>query len=254
MTWDPDRYLRFADHRARPGLELIARIPDVEPRTVVDLGCGPGNLTKVLAERWPSASVIGIDSSAEMIDRARAEYPDLTWRLADIAEWEPREPVDVIYSNATLHWLADHHELVPRLRSFLAPGGVLAIQMPDNWSAPTHQIPMSILDEGEWPAEAVEALLRDPIASPSDYRRWVAPASTDIWRTTYHQELTGEDPVWTWVTGSLLRPVLAALDEGHREVFGAECRARYAEAYPPEPDGVTIVPFSRLFIVARSAD
>ena len=251
MAWDPSHYLRFADHRARPGLELLARIPVDDPATVVDLGCGTGNLTARLAERWPAASVAGIDSSAAMLERARAEHPGLHWVQADVGGWEPPEPVDVIYSNAALHWLDDHHEVFPRLRSFLAPGGVLAVQMPDAWRQPTHLVPAEVLDDGDYPTEARSALMRDRLSTPAEYRRWLQPGSVDVWRTTYYQELTGQDPVWNWVTGSVLRPVLDALgphsESGER--FTGECQARYRQAYPMLDDGVTVLAFPRLFMV-----
>jgi trans-aconitate 2-methyltransferase len=249
MPWDPDRYLRFADHRARPGLELITRMPDVAASTVVDLGCGTGNLTAVLAERWPDAHVVGIDSSSEMIERARTDHPDIEWRVADVNTWLPEGPVDVIYSNATLHWMGDHDSLFGRLRSHVAAGGVIAVQMPDNWNAPTHRVPAIILDEGYWRPEALSALMRDRLSDPGDYVRWLQPADVDMWRTTYYQQLSGEDPVWTWVTGSLLLPVLAAFDDIEAERFSAVCRRRYREAYPQDAAGMTLMPFSRLFFV-----
>ncbi len=250
MAWDPDAYLRFADHRARPGFELMARIPDTDPRTVVDLGCGTGNLTAVLADRWPEAHIEGLDSSAEMIERARMDHPNLDWAVADITGWEPSGPVDVIYSNATLHWLDDHASVFTRLRSYLSQGGVLAVQMPDNWQAATHRVPAEVLDEGDWPDAARDALMRDRLAEAGMYARWQQPATVDMWRTTYFQQLTGEDPVWTWVTGSVLRPVLAALEGSDRARFEAICRARYRDAYPMADDGFTTLAFSRLFLVA----
>ncbi|MDH4278021.1 MAG: methyltransferase domain-containing protein [Acidimicrobiia bacterium] len=251
MAWDPGQYLRFADHRARPGVELMARIQHDEPELVVDLGCGPGNLTALLAERWPRARVVGVDSSVEMIEAARRDHPGIEWVVADIASWEPDQPVDVLYSNATLHWLDDHPRLVPLIRSWLRPsGGTAAIQMPDNWWAPTHRVPADILDEGTWPQKAVEALMRDRLSAPENYRRWLQPASVDQWRTTYYQELPGPDAVWNWVTGSLLRPVLTALGDEDRNRFAADCRQRYAEAYPHDADGTVLLPFSRLFMVA----
>jgi trans-aconitate 2-methyltransferase len=219
---------------------------------VLDLGCGTGSLTVRLAERWPDASVVGIDSSAEMIERARRDHPELTWQVGDVTAWEPDEPIDVAYSNAALHWLDDHAHLFRRLRSLLADGGVLAVQMPDNWAAPTHRIPAEVLDEEDWPDAARSALMRDRLSDPASYARWVQPAEVDLWRTTYHHQLTGEDPVWTWVTGSLLRPVLATLEGSDRERFAEICRPRYAEAYPADADGVTTLPFSRLFMVARA--
>lgn len=251
MAWDPDHYLRFADHRARPGVELLARVRHEDPAVVVDLGCGPGNLTALLAQRWPQARVIGVDSSVEMIEAACTDHPDLEWIVADIASWEPDQPIDVLYSNATLHWLDDHAGLFPRLRSWLNPSdGTAAIQMPDNWRAPTHRVPAEVLDDGTWPQAAVDALMRDRLSAPEDYRRWLQPASLDQWRTTYYQELAGPDAVWNWVTGSVLRPVLAALDDHERNRFAAECKQRYAEAYPHDADGNVLLPFSRLFMVA----
>lgn len=252
VPWDPDRYLRFADHRTRPGLELITRIPDVTAHRIVDLGCGTGHLTVRLAERWPDAEVTGIDSSDEMIERARRDHTDITWIVDDIERWEPPQPVDIIFSNATLHWLDDHEHVFARLRTHLAAGGVLAVQMPDNWDAPTHRIPAEILDEGEWPAAARSALLRDRLSPPETYARRVQPSEVDMWRTTYFQRLGGDDAVWTWVTGSLLRPVLAALDDADRKRFAGTCKRRYAAVYPPGPDGITTVPFSRFFLVAQA--
>lgn len=251
--WDPDHYLRFADHRTRPGIELLARIPEVEARTVVDLGAGTGHLTGLLARRWPAARITGVDGDAAMAERARAEHPELTWVTADLRTWEPDGPVDVVYSNAALHWLDGHDTVFPRIRSWLAPGGVVAVQMPDNWAAPSHRVPAEVIDRGGWPPAAGAALMRDRLAPPERYAAWLSPAaSLDVWRTTYHQRLTGEDPVWQWVTGTLLVPVLEALGPDDRARFEAEVKAGYRAAYPPGPDGVTVLPFSRLFLVAQA--
>jgi trans-aconitate 2-methyltransferase len=252
MPWDPDQYLRFADHRTRPGVELLARIPNLDPRRIMDLGCGTGHLTAMLQHRWPSANVTGIDSSVEMIEQARLDHPDMQWVVEDVAAWEPDGEMDLIYSNAALHWLDDHEALFNRLRSFLSPGGVFAAQIPDNWNAPTHRVPADVLDEGEWPETARKALMRDRLSPPVDYVRWLQPARVDLWRTTYYQQLTGDDPVWNWVTGSVLRPVLAALDVPDRDRFEEIAKARYQEAYPAGPSGVTTLPFSRLFMVAQT--
>jgi trans-aconitate 2-methyltransferase len=251
-VWDPDHYLRFAGHRTRPGVELLARIPDVEATSVVDLGAGTGNLTRLLAHRWPQARVTGVDGDRAMSDRARAEHPDLRWVTADLARWEPDEAVDVVYSNAALHWLDDHEQVMPRIRSWLRPGGVLALQMPDNWAASTHTIPAEVLDRAGWPVAACRALLRDRLASPERYAHWLAPGTLDIWRTTYYQRLTGEDPVWQWVTGTVLVPVIEALGPDDRYRFTREVQARYRQAYPAGPDGITTLPFSRLFLVAQA--
>jgi trans-aconitate 2-methyltransferase len=253
VPWDPDQYLRFADHRARPGIELLARIPNIDARRAVDLGCGTGHLTALLARRWPEAQVVGIDSSPEMIDHARASHPDGIWTVGDIMAWYPEAPVDVIFSNAALHWLDGHPSLFRRLRTCLTNGGVLAVQMPDNWSAPTHRIPAEILDSGDWPDEARTALLRDRLSTVDEYSQWLQPASLDTWRTTYYQRLVGEDAVWTWVTGSVLRPVLANLGPSEQQRFAAMCRDRYTVAYPRDDDGSTTLPFSRLFLVAQTS-
>jgi len=251
MAWDPDQYLRFADHRTRPGLELIARIPEVDAARIVDLGAGTGQLTAILTERWPDAAVLGIDSSPEMVERARRGHPGPSYEVGTVEEWDAAHPVDLVFSNASLHWVDDHRALFPRLRSRVAAGGVVAVQMPDNWNAPTHRIPAGILDEGDWPERARSALLSDRLARPAVYAGWLQPAAVDLWRTTYYQRLTGDDPVWAWVTGSVLRPVLDALEPPDWDRFAAMCRERYAAAYPVGSDGVTTVPFSRLFVVAR---
>ena len=250
--WDPDHYLRFADHRTRPGVELLARIPDLAARSIVDLGAGTGHLTALLAQRWPEATVTGVDGSPAMVERARTEHPGLAWVAADLASWEPDGPLDVIYSNAALHWLDDHASLFPRLRSWLAPGAVLAVQMPDNWAAPTHRVPVEVLDDGTWPEAASQALIRDRLSSPDDYARWLGPADLDLWRTTYYQRLSGDDPVWQWVTGSLLGPVLDALEADQQVRFATALQPRYRQAYPPDANGITTLPFSRLFLVAQA--
>lgn len=252
VPWDPDHYLRFADHRTRPGVELITRIPDIEAHRIVDLGCGTGNLTALLARRWPDASTAGIDASPEMIERARRDHPKLSWTTRSIETWEANTQFDLIFSNAALHWVDGHEALFGRLRSFLTRRGILAVQMPDNWSAPTHRIPADILDSGDWPNKARTALKRDRLSRPDSYTRWLQPATVDMWRTTYFQRLDGDDPVWAWITGSVLRPVLATLDATDRDRFARECKARYRKAYPADSRGTTTVPFSRLFVIAQA--
>lgn len=253
MPWNPDHYLRFADHRRRPGIELLARIPDIEAGAIVDLGSGTGDLTSLLALRWPAADIVGIDSSIEMVERARHDHPSIRWSIDDIATWEPDRPLDLIFSNAALHWVDDHEAVFRRLRSYLTTDGVLAVQMPDNWDAPTHRIPADILDGGRWPRGARAALMRDRLSEPTAYVDWLQPATTDVWRTTYFQILNGDEPVWTWVTGSVLQPVLAELESADRARFADECRSRYVDAYPAAADGSVTMPFSRLFIVARAS-
>jgi trans-aconitate 2-methyltransferase len=252
MTWDPAEYLRFSDHRLGPGLDLLARVPDFRPETVIDLGCGPGNLTVLVADRFPHAHVIGLDDSDEMLTRARATSAEIEWVKGDIADWSPEHPMGLVFSNAALHWVDRHDRLFGRLAAAVAPSGVLAVQIPDNWNEPTHVIPAELLDSERYGPEADAALARDRLAAPSDYRRWIgAGFDIDTWTTTYHQALTGPDPVLRWVEGSLLRPVLNRLTPPNRDQFLAECARRYRDAYPPEEDGTTTLPFRRMFIVAR---
>lgn len=251
MTWDPDVYLRWADHRTRPGRELIARIPPGEPETGIDLGCGTGHLTVLLADRFPTLSLTGLDASGEMLERAPT-HPRIEWRIGAIEEWEPPTPLDLVFSNAALHWVDDHASLFPRLSRAVAKGGTLAVQMPANFSQPTHTVPASVLDDGDWPEEARAALARDRVAPPEEYRGWIGrDFEVDLWTTTYRQVLTGPDPVLDWVSGSVLRPVLATLDEERSARFRAACAAGYRTAYPPGPDGTTVLPFTRSFVVAR---
>lgn len=257
MTWDPDRYLGFADLRSRPGLELIARILHPGPERVVDLGCGTGQLTAVLARRWPEALVSGIDSSPEMLKRALiqfsgAEWSSIEWQAADIASWQPAYPVDVIFSNAALHWVHDHSLLFPSLMEGLQPGGVLAVQMPDNWDEPSHRLIGHLADHPRWRQRAAPAFTRHPVHLPEDYRRWLEPiaAEIDLWRTTYHHHLEGADPVLAWVKGSILPPILAQLNEDEAADFERELAALYSTAYTTAAGGATVYPFNRLFIVA----
>jgi trans-aconitate 2-methyltransferase len=253
MPWNPELYLRHADHRLRPALDLLARLGDGDPGRIVDLGCGPGNVTRLLRQRWPDADITGIDSSAEMLARAAADHPGLRWRQQDIAAWRPRQSPDLIFTNAALHWLDHHDRLFPALLRTLAPGGRLAVQMPRNFAQPSHALLRQVASQGPW-AEQVQSLLRpEPVAAPSDYWRLLAPlgAELDIWETDYLHVLAGEDAVLGWVAGTALRPFLAALADHQREAFIADYRQALRQAYPMEADGSTLFPFRRLFLVAQ---
>jgi len=253
-SWDPNQYLKFTDHRLRPALDLLAQIPLADPRSVYDLGCGPGNITRLLAQRWPNARVVGVDSSADMLMKARQEAPGVVFEQADIAHWSPPAPADLLFTNATLHWLDDHAALLPRLAAQLAPGGMLAIQMPDNRTSPSHLLMDEAAAAGPWHAKL--ARLRPvygSMQSPDAYYRILAPvaAQVDIWETTYLHVLEGDNPVVEWTKGTALRPYLDALEEPERAAFLAAYAARIAAAYPRQPDGRTLLPFRRIFIVAR---
>jgi trans-aconitate 2-methyltransferase len=256
MSWNPERYLAFGGHRTRPAADLLARVTLPAPRRVADLGCGPGNSTALLVERWPEAEVTGVDNSAEMLTRARAGGVRATWTLADIAQWAPAAPVDVLFSNAALQWLPDHASLVPRLLGEVPPGGVLAVQMPRNFGSPAHVLLREVALAGPWAARLEPKLPGEPVGAPAWYYDLLAAlaARLDIWETEYLQVLEGDDPVLAWTRGTAMRPVQAALAKDELRAFEADYRERLRAAYPKRPDGRTLFPFRRLFIVAwRSA-
>lgn len=251
--WDPDCYLRYADERGRPFVDLLARVGAREPRVVADLGCGPGNLTRLLAERWPGAEVVGVDTSSEMVARARRDVPGIRFEVADLRDWLAAgpAPVDVVVSNATLQWVPGHLELLPQLAGAVRPGGWLAFQVPGNFDQPSHTLRRELAAE---PAYAPH--LRDAAVpasrDPADYLAALAGqgCEVDAWETTYLHVLTGEDPVFTWVAGTGARPTLDALPPELRKSFEAELRRRLREAYSPRAYGV-VLPFRRIFVVAR---
>jgi trans-aconitate 2-methyltransferase len=254
VPWDPAQYLKFAGHRLRPAIDLLSRIDAEDPAEVYDLGAGAGNVTRLLKDRWPDAHVTGVDDSQEMLAKAAAAAPEITWQRADLAAWRPARRADVIYSNAALHWIVDHDRLFPDLVATLAPGGVLAVQMPRNFSAPSHTAIAEAARSGPWRAR-LEPLLRPaPVAEPAFYFDLLAPrvAALDIWETEYLQVLEGENPVKEWTKGTWLRPLLDALGEPERSGFESAYAAQMARAYPPRADGHTLFPFRRLFIVARA--
>lgn len=255
MAWDPAQYLMFADHRLRPALDLLARIDATAPARVVDLGCGTGNVSAILAARWPTAQVVGIDPSDTMLAKARAEHPGLRFETADAATWTAEPEVDVLYSNAALHWLGDHDRLFPHLFGQVSSGGWLAVQMPRNFTAPSHISVADAARDGPWAERILPMLAPPPVDEPARYVARLAPmaASLDVWETEYLQILAGPNPVAEWTKGTWLRPFLDALEEPERSGFEAAYRARVAAAYPPLPDGRTLLPFRRLFLVARRA-
>ena len=256
--WDPDQYLRFSDHRLRPQIELLERVPLASPGVIYDLGCGTGSGTRIIADRWPDAKVYGLDSSAEMIQKSSAEPSRIEWIHADISTWQPSEAPDLIYSNATLQWVPGHTDLFPRLISLLRPGGCLAVQVPQSWPMPSHVLMRQTLmtaGPGGTPLGTDE--LHKAVA-----RKWVDGAewyydllvkqakTLDIWETEYLQILWGEDPVLEWVSGTGLRPILNGLNDADRAVYLETYRAKLREAYPVRANGETLYPFKRLFIVA----
>jgi trans-aconitate 2-methyltransferase len=254
MTWDPGQYLAFASHRLRPAIELLMRIPLDAPDTVVDLGCGTGNVTGTLRGRWPDARLTGIDGSPEMLAEAAKTPTRADWRMADIGTWTPAEPVDVLYSNAALQWIEGHAALFPRLMRCIRPGGALAVQMPRNFAAPSHTLMFETADDGPWAARLRGVQRRSPVSDARFYYDLLAPHAKeiDLWETEYHQVLSGDNPVAEFTKGSWLKTLLDALEEPLRSAYWEEYRRRVAAAYPRRADGRTIFPFKRLFVVARA--
>lgn len=251
-AWDPDRYLAYADERGRPFVDLLARVaPTVAPATVVDLGCGPGNLTALLAARWPGAEVTGLDSSPEMVEAARGRGDGaVTYAVADLRTW--RGNADVVVSNATLQWLPDHLDLLPGLVASVRPGGWLAFQVPGNFGEPSHTLRAELAGEAAY-AEHTAGVAVPASHEPVDYLDVLTAAgcAVDVWETTYLHVLTGDDPVFTWVSGTGARPTLQALPDNLRPAFEQEFRRRLAEAYPARTDGTVVLPFRRIFAVAQ---
>jgi len=250
-TWDPGQYLKFTDQRLRPALDLMARVPLPEARTIYDLGCGTGNVTRLLAERWPRARVTGVDASPDMLAKARA-IAGIDWQQADLAKWRAGSPADLVYSNAAFHWLDDHQALFPHLVRQVAPGGFLAVQMPRQHVQPSHQILFALVRERPWTFLS-DAIRENPVHEPGRYYEWLAPqaATLDIWETVYLHVLEGKDPVLNWFMGSILRPLLDRLDASQQPGFLSAYGERLLAAYPPRPDGRTLLPFLRIFIVAQ---
>jgi trans-aconitate 2-methyltransferase len=251
-SWDPVTYLRFADERSRPFFDLVARIAAPDPATIVDLGCGPGNLTAHLADRWPGAQVIGLDSSSEMIEKAAEHRTErVRFVVADLRDWRPRTPVDVIISNATLQWVPGHRGVLPRLIGNLSSEGWLAFQVPGNFDEPSHQLLRELAADVRF-AEFARAVEWPEVAEPVDYFSDLAGLGcrVEVWETTYLHVLPGPDPVFDWISGTGARPILHALPDQQREEFVTEYKAALRDAYPSRPYG-TVLPYRRIFVVAQ---
>ena len=252
MPWDPAQYLKFADHRVRPAIDLLNRVDLESPEVAYDLGAGTGNITEMLAKRWPTTRVIGVDNSPEMMGRAeRGE--NLEWQQGDIGTWRPDRPADLIFSNAALHWVDGHTELFNGLMSAEAPGGLFVVQMPRNFGALSHTSISEAALGGPWRSTLEPRLRPAPVEPPQFYVRILSPlaSSLDVWETDYIQVLTGDNPVKEWTKGTWLKPLLDALEEPGRSEFEETYADLVEKAYPKEPDGTTLFPFKRMFIVAR---
>jgi len=252
--WNPALYRRFEDERTRPARDLLANVPLAKATHVVDLGCGPGNSTELLVTRFPGASVVGTDNSEAMLASARERLPQCRFELSDVSSWQPTMPPDLIFANAVLQWVPDHERLLPRLLSALAPGGVLALQMPDNLDELTHQLMREVAAESPWAAVIGDASrVRERVRSSTEYYDLLARhgAQVEIWRTVYLHPLNSPAAIVDWLRATGLRPFLDPLSEELRQSFLLEYEARIARAYPAQIDGRSLLPFPRLFVVAR---
>jgi trans-aconitate 2-methyltransferase len=253
--WDPAVYRRFATERSRPFVDLVGRIGAERPRAVVDLGCGPGDLTATLTGRWPGARVTGLDSSPEMIARAAAAAPGVTFTVGDVREWTPPPDTDVLVSNAVLQWVPGHGELLTRWAAALPAGAWLAFQVPGNFGAPSHRLLREVA--GRAPFGVGHVLREAPVDGPAGYAALLtgAGAAVDAWETTYLHLLpaTGDEhPVLRWMEGTALRPVRAALDDAAWQDFRAALGTELAAAYPAR-NGLVAFEFRRIFVVARTS-
>lgn len=254
MTWSAATYLAFGGERTRAAMDLLQRVPLEAPEVVVDLGCGPGNSTELLRARYPEARIVGVDAAPDMLARAQRSGVQAEWQAGDVATWSPQAPVDLLFANAVLHWLPDHARLLPKLVAHLRPGGVLAAQMPRNFEAPTHRLMRAVAADGPWAATLAARLPAVSVLDAPGYQRLLRPLGrVEVWETEYLHVLRGPDPVLGWVRGTTLVPVQEALSEEMYADFEAAYAARLREAYPPEEDGTTLLPFRRIFVVVATS-
>jgi trans-aconitate 2-methyltransferase len=251
--WSARQYLKFEDERTRPPRDLLAQVPLESPRRVVDLGCGPGNSTELLIERFPGAEVVGVDSSPDMLRQARERLPRCTFILGDLSTWMPDEGTDLLFGNAVFQWVAEHPKVLARLLRALPPGGVLAVQMPDNTREPALMLMEKVAASGPWGAALAQAdAARNDLPRPEDYYDLLRPLCSriDIWHTHYNHVMESHAGIVEWFKGSGLRPFLAPLEPAMRETFTARYTDEIRRAYAARPDGRVMLKFPRLFIVA----
>ena len=253
MSWSAKQYTKFETERNRPVYDLLARIPTSNVQTAADIGCGPGNSTELLYNHFPNAKITGMDSSPNMIDAARNRLPGIQFEVADIATWDDKGPFDVILANAALQWVPNHESVFPALLDKLAPGGSLAVQMPDNFDEPAHRLMREVAANGTWSGKLAEAQNRLERRKAEWYYGLFKDTTLtlDIWRTTYYHPLAGgARAIVEWFKGTGLQPFLAPLDEQEKSTYLEQYQEAIAQAYPAFSDGTVLLPFPRLFIVA----
>jgi trans-aconitate 2-methyltransferase len=253
MAWDPTQYDKFKKERSRPFFDLLAQLDDISPRTIVDLGCGTGELTAELAKKWQHAQVVGVDSSPEMLEKSRAYAGErLRFMTAAMEQWTPSRPIDLILSNSAFHWLNPHEKQIQRIASFVAAGGAFAFQAPNQFKEPTHVIMQEVRNAPEWRplvgSETPDSYLAEPM--------WYIEAlsamgfQASVFETMYYQVVQGDDPVLEWLKGTSLRCILDKLDPGKQERFALECGEKLRAAYPKKESG-TLFPYRRMFVIAK---
>jgi trans-aconitate 2-methyltransferase len=253
MSWSAEQYSKFESERNRPVLDLLEHIPTNDVKTAADIGCGPGNSTELLRDKYPLAQITGMDSSADMIDAARKRLPDIQFELADISTWKEDGPYDIILANAALQWVPDHANLFPALINKLSKGGSLAVQMPDNFEEPSHRLMREVAASDLWKDKLATASKRVARETADWYFKKLRDtvSKLDIWRTTYFHPLSGgADAIVEWFKGTGLQPYLNPLDQNERAQFIHKYKDAVGKAYTVYSDGVVLLPFPRLFIIA----
>ena len=257
QDWNAELYMKFEEERTRAARDLLSRVPDFGPKSIVDLGCGPGNSALLLRGRFPAAAILGIDKSSNMLEVARRRVPSATFINEDIAQWRPQAPPDFLFANATLHFVPDHYALIQRLVSMLAPGGIIAAQMPNSTHQASHALMRMISAEDPWADRLLPiAKTRPPIGPADEYYRLLTSlcASVDIWETSYVHPVAGPDQIVEWFEGAELRPFLDPLSEEERATFLSRYREELEASYDRQPDGRLLLHYPRLFFVARTKD
>lgn len=253
MAWDPKTYNQFKQERLLPLIDLIQKIPKKNYNSILDLGCGTGVATPYLKELSPNAKITGLDNSEEMLEEAKEKYSDCNYLNQDINSYNPPTPFDLIFSDAALHFINRHEELLPRVMSFLNPGGVLAIQIPNNWNQPSHQIMNEVAYSSHFKDKTGHLIRRSPVLNEKEYLDCLKNISHNpqFWETTYMHKMEGKNPIFQWLKGTSLKILLTALDPKEKEKFSNIIKTKLAKAYPPNSEGITILPFRRIFLLAE---